>query len=127
MNQAQAEDFVKQIFRDIWEGHDLNKFDQYYHPEIETNLAGKTIGFSEIRLHAEIMKQTWVNTKVVFKDIISNGDNKIAVRFMMSGTKEDQPIAFEMMGIYELKDNKFYRIFGLSNPPMIYSEERKEI
>lgn len=123
MNQAEAEKFVKQVFHDIWEGHDLTRLKDYYHAEIETDLGGKPITFNEIRQHAENMKQNWVNVKVVFKDIISDNHDKIAVRFTMSGIKDGEPVSFEMMGIYTLKDNKLYRIFGLSHPPMIYPKE----
>jgi hypothetical protein len=120
MNQVQAENFVRKIFFDIWEGHNLDQFDQYYHPNVITDLGGKSIDFSEIQLHAQTMKKTWINTKVIFKDIISNGHNKIAVRFIMSGVRDGEDVSFEMMGIYELLDNKLHRIFGLSNPPMVY-------
>ncbi len=120
MNQTEAEVFVKKMFHDIWEGHNLDQFNQYYHPEVEADLVEKSIDFSEIQLHAETMKKSWINTKVVFKDIISDGDNRIAVRLNMSGMREKEPVAFEMMGIYELKTNQLYKIFSLSNPPMAY-------
>ena len=71
----------------------------YYHQDLITDLGGKTISFNELKLHAQLMKQQWVNTKVDFKDIISNGNEKIAVRFNMSGIKEGQSVCFEMMGI----------------------------
>lgn len=120
MNQKEAKQLIENLFHDIWEGHALDKFSYYYHPEVQTDLGGKSIDFAEIKLHATSIKEQWSNTKVIFKDIISNGNNKIAVRFNMSGVKEKKPVSFEMMGIYDLKDDKFYKIFGLSNPPMTY-------
>lgn len=123
MNQNEAEQFVKNLFYDIWEGHNLDKFHDYYHLDVRTDLGGKALDFAEIKLHARTMKTQWSNTKVIFKDIISNDHNKIAVRFNMSGIKEKVPVSFEMMGIYDLKDNKLYKIFGLSNPPMIYPNQ----
>lgn len=123
MKPDDAKIIVKQLFYDIWEGHNIDNFENYYHRDIQTNVGGKNITFPEIKLHAETMKKTWKNTKVIFKDIISDGTNKIAVRFTMSGMCENEPVSFEMMGIYELKDNKLYRIFGLSNPPMSYPNQ----
>lgn len=120
MTQSEAEKFVKSLFYDIWEGHNIDKFDDYYHSDVQTDLGGKSIGFDVIKQHATNMKNEWKNTKIIFKDIISNGQNKIAVRFYMSGIKQGEPVSFEMMGIYDLKDNKLYKIFGLSNPPMVY-------
>ncbi len=125
MNQKEAEQFVKKLYYDIWEGHNVDKFSDYYHPNLQTDLGGKSIDFTEIKLHALTMKEKWVNTKVDFKDIISDGHNKIAVRFIMSGIKEGVPVSFEMMGIYDLKDNKLYKIFGLSNPPMVYPNKEQ--
>lgn len=34
MNQKEAENFVKSLFHDIWEGDDLDKFNDYYHSNI---------------------------------------------------------------------------------------------
>ncbi len=123
MNQQEARQFIKNLYHDIWEGHAVEKFNHYYHPEVSTDLAGKDLNFSEIKLHALTMKEQWLNTKVVFEDIISDGQDKIAVRFNMSGLKQGEPVSFEMIGIYELKDHKLYKIFGLSNPAMVYPKE----
>lgn len=125
MNQIEAENFVKQLFHDIWEGHDISRFNDYYHADIQADAGGKPIDFATIQLHAQTMKTEWSNTQVVFKDIISNGHNKIAVRFVMSSIKQGQAMSFEMMGIYDLKDNKLFKIFGLSNPPMTYPDSNK--
>lgn len=123
MNQKEAEKFVKSLFHDIWEGNKLDKFNDYYHSNIQADVGGKVIGFSEIKLHALTMKEQWLNTKVVFQDIISDSLDKIAVRFNMSGIKEGMSVSFEMIGIYDIKDHKLHKIFGLSNPPMNYLQD----
>lgn len=122
MNQSQAEEFVTSVFRDIWEGKNIAKFSDYYHQDIQTNLGGKSIDYKEIQCHAETMKKEWQNVKVDFHSIISDNHNKIAVHFTMSGIQNNTPVSFDMMGIYTLKDNKLYHIFGLSNPPMVYPD-----
>jgi len=115
MNSEQAKHWVTNIYHDIWQGNNLDKFADYYHPQVIAHLDGQMIDYTQIKAHAFWQKEHISELVFDFKDFIAT-ENKIAFRLQSSGSKNNQQHDWQIIAIYHLKADKIYRCWALSNP-----------
>lgn len=121
MNNHQAREFVEAVYGNIWAAQNLNKFDTYYHPEVE--FVGYDAG-GEIHLDYQMIKNQAYNgpkirkdVETQFEDVYAVEDDNIIARFKMRYIVLANGRVFKLRTAfkYELKDGKIYRGWAIFN------------
>lgn len=110
MNSEQAKRFMTQLFHEIWTSHHLEKFDDYYHPDVIANINGTELHYDDIRNAAEAFKTGYDHINYNFQSILIDED-VIAARFEASMLRGGERVAMRIFGFYHLLNNKLHRIY----------------
>lgn len=83
MNNNEARKFVEAVYHDIWAAHNLKKFDDYYHPEVnclvyQPNGVELEMDYTAIKNWAHSVAKTRHKVITIFEEVIAEEDKIIA-------------------------------------------------
>jgi steroid delta-isomerase-like uncharacterized protein len=115
INHAQI-DFNARKFVDaylqIWNDQALDKVDNYYTPDIvyrDIALGTNNKGIQELKQFMRDQFQATPDLKFKTLDIVIESPEKIAVKWLMTGTENGKPFATEGVSMMELKQGKVFK------------------
>lgn len=113
-----AEKYIKALYHDIWQGHDVEKIGDYYAKDAQATISVSknaqdpediTLDFDGIHQQALWQKSHYKNLKFDFKEIVLSQDEKvISALFWSQSTcvKTGETRNFRVMGMWMLNDEK---------------------
>ena len=123
-----AEKFFKEMYANIWQGNDLNKFDQFYSKDFEETISVSDDDKNPIELkmryddlfdQAKWQKENYKNTTFQVIKLVASGADYISVHFYSSSIeKSTGEIKHRCVcGIWHLnKENKIDRVWAVVTP-----------
>ena len=123
------EQFVKNLYRDIWQGEDISKISDYYADDIKAVLSASpeaekiedsVLVYSDIVKQAKWQKETFEDVHFDFKSIFSNAENTIISFYFFSSIKDrntSKVYEYRVSGEYHLNsDGKINAAYAIMLP-----------
>lgn len=124
MNNQEASRFVEKVFTEMWCAFNPAKIAEFYQPDMSGNMFGHDITLADVKNRLDFISKTSSRLTIVTLDVFAS-DNKIAFRQKQTLFPKDgqAPVVYNMMGIYQLRDGKISRIWGLADQSVDYKEK----
>jgi hypothetical protein len=123
------EQWVKQVYRDIWQGHAIDKVADYYAEDVqamvsvspkEQEIDDIELGFSDVVKQAAWQKDNCHNIQFDFKSIFSDATGKKISIYFYSQTQSHETGEvrhYRVSGEYHLNDaGKIAKVFAVMLP-----------
>jgi len=122
------EEYFKEMYASIWQGHDLGKFDHYYARNFEEtisvcdenkNLLEIKMKYDDLLKQATWQKENYENTTFEIRKIVGELDNHISVLFCSTSIhKKTGELRHRCVcGIWRLnRDKKIDRVWAVVTP-----------
>lgn len=126
------QEFFKQMYFDIWQSNDLNKFDDYYARDFQETIQFTdddkqpiefNMDYNDLVKQAKKQAETYRDTTFEIKKIVATDDNYISVHFYSTSiVKATGELRHRCVcGIWHLNiENKIDRVWAVVTP--YYSE-----
>jgi hypothetical protein len=124
----QAEQFFKTMFFNIWQGHDLNRIDEFYARDFQEMISVaddkkkpivSNLGYEDLVRFAHSYKENYQDVTIDIKKITSSDDQHISAYFYSSSVeKKTQELRHRWVcGIWHLNDHhKIDRVWAVVTP-----------
>ncbi|MGY5857995.1 MAG: ester cyclase [Candidatus Thorarchaeota archaeon] len=118
MSERNKEILIEYIEK-VWNDGNVSLIDQFAHPDYHARglrLDGTVNGFDGIKQNVLGTRDTIVGLKVIFKDIIAEG-NKVASRIVITGTNVEsgRNVIIDEMMIHEFVNEKIKRVWSIGS------------
>ena len=120
MTNNEAKKFVEAVYRDIWSGKDVAKFDKYYHKDLEAiaYLPNEELvwDYTSLKNFAEETAKVRYNVDTNIEDVVAY-KAKILVKYSQrSVNRTTNQVMFVRTAFeYELKAGKIHQCWAISN------------
>ena len=74
MNTQEAKIFFENLYKEIWQEGQIEKFSQYYHPDVQIILATDSLNYNQIKELVLQQQKIGVKMNYYIKDIVAEGD-----------------------------------------------------
>lgn len=123
------EEFIKQVYRDIWQGEDIGKISTYYAENVEAVVSVSpkdqciedlALGYEDVVKQAAWQKETYHNIHFDFKSVFADKDGKKVSIYFYSQTQSRETGEvrhYRVSGEYHLNDaGKIEKVFAVMLP-----------
>ncbi len=123
-----AEKFFKEMYYNIWQSHDLSRFDDFYAKNFEETISVSDENRQpiELRMHyddlvrqAKWQRENYKDTTIDIKKIVSAEENSISVHFYSTSVEKNTGKLRHrcVCGIWHLnRENKIDRVWAVVTP-----------
>lgn len=123
-----SEKYFQEMYANIWQSNDLNKFDDYYANDFEEtisicdenkNPAEINMNYDDLKKHAIWQKENYANTTLEIRKIAEGLDNHMSVYFYSSSMdKKTEKLKHRYVcGIWRLNQaNQINRVWAVVTP-----------
>ena len=123
-----AEKFFTEMYFNIWQSNDLNRFDEFYSKDFEETISVSdenkepidlAMNYDDLLKQAIWQKETYRDTTIDIKKVVASEDNHISVHFYSSSIdKRTGELKHRCVcGIWRLnQDNKIDRVWAVVTP-----------
>jgi hypothetical protein len=125
ITKAEAEQFVRGVFTEVWIDRNQAAVAKYYHPDFVGLLHGtEEFHYGDVLKRVDYNRQRYADPGCEFHDIYPIEENKIVARVSMSlfDRQEQQNQTLHFMALIEMKEGKMYRQWTLSSQAYRYKE-----
>jgi steroid delta-isomerase-like uncharacterized protein len=134
VSEQENKELVRKV-EEAWNTQDLDALDDLFAPDFDnsaTGIPGLPPGLAGAKMaHAQSMR-SFPDRKVHIEEIVAEGD-KVAVRARVTGTNKggfpafdvpanDARIDVSFIGIYQVRDGKIVRHWGLNDVPSLMQQ-----
>jgi ketosteroid isomerase-like protein len=122
MDNHQAREFVEAVYRDIWAAKDLEKFDTYYHPDMQfigyqPDGGEAELNYQMVKNHADNSAKDRKDVVTKFEEVYAVAEHEIIARFHQRSVYLANGHVLNLRTVfkYELKEHKIYRGWAFFN------------
>ena len=111
MNTQEAKIFFENLYKEIWQEGQIEKFSQYYHPDVKIILGNDSLNYNQIK--ERVLQQQKIGVKMNYhiKDIVAEGD-LVAIHIDVYNYLNKN---LKIMAFFHLKGGKIHKVKTLSS------------
>ena len=121
MNNHEARIFVEAVYRDIWAAKALNKFADYYHPELQAVIYQSDgveleMNYTTVQKYAEALSHERRDVETTLEQVMGQ-DNRIMFHFKQRSVmiKDARVFQVRVAGQYTLEQGKIKHVWAILN------------
>lgn len=121
MEKSEIEHFVKKLIKVIWENHEIDKIDQFYHHDLEGHYNDDPVSFEALVKKVAIFKEHMPGLKVEVLDLIVENDTFVlhAIQRVKRGGQE---LEIPTILIAHLKGSKIIKYWIKTEMPLEFND-----
>lgn len=120
MNRDEVEKVVRSLLEVIWEKHEYDKLNQFYHLELEGYYNDDKVDYGQLEKKVQIFQEHTSGMKIEVLDLLVE-DNSFALHVFQHLEKEGKKASIQSILIGYLKEGKIHKYFLKTEMPLEFN------